>query len=83
VGLCQEEFASPAEETFFRRSQWSLPDSDDWQWRGERLLQLVVPPKENAHWRKSPVLDATLQRGVVVGRSTGLRVLAVAERLQS
>ncbi|KAH7308402.1 hypothetical protein B0I35DRAFT_360900 [Stachybotrys elegans] len=60
LGLCEEEFASFAKEQLLRRARRSLPDSDDRQWRGERMLQLVVPPKENAHWRKPPVLDTTL-----------------------
>ncbi|KAG9250611.1 uncharacterized protein F5Z01DRAFT_683752 [Emericellopsis atlantica] len=59
LGLCEEEFASFAKEQFLRRSPRYLPDSDDRQWRGERMLQLVNPPKENTHWRKPPVLDST------------------------
>ncbi|KEY74891.1 hypothetical protein S7711_11468 [Stachybotrys chartarum IBT 7711] len=57
LGLCEEEFASFANDQFLRRSPRYLPDSDDRQWRGERMLQLVSPPKENTHWRKPPVLD--------------------------
>ncbi|KFA81746.1 hypothetical protein S40288_11089 [Stachybotrys chartarum IBT 40288] len=63
LGLCEEEFASLAKEQFLRRSPRYLPDSDDRQWRGERMLQLVSPPKENTHWRKPPVLD-TAKPGV-------------------
>ena len=57
LGLCEEEFASLAKETFLRRSPRSLPDANDRQWRGERMLQLVTPPKESAHWRKPPILE--------------------------
>lgn len=58
MGLCEEEFASIAKEEFLRRSPRHLPNSDDRQWRCERMLQLVCPPKENAHWRKPPVLES-------------------------
>lgn len=58
LGLCEEEFASFANEHFLRRSPRFLPDLDDTQWRGDRMLQLANPPKENAHWRKPPVLDS-------------------------
>lgn len=57
LGLCEEEFASLAKEHFLRRSLRRVPDSNDRQWRGERMLELVNPPKENTHWRKPPVLD--------------------------
>ena len=60
MGLCEEEFASIAKEEFLRRSPRRLPNSDDRQWRCERMLQLVCPPKENAHWRKPPVLESII-----------------------
>ncbi|KAF3345644.1 Cell division control protein 45-like protein [Verticillium dahliae VDG2] len=44
LNLCEDEFASFAKEQLFQ----SLP-----------IPTLVAPPKENAHWRKPPILDMT------------------------
>jgi hypothetical protein len=57
LGLCEDEFATFAKETFLLRERRSLLVSEDRRWRAERMLQLVCPPKESAHWRIPPVLE--------------------------
>lgn len=57
LGLCEEEFATIAKEQLLLREWRSHTVSQDRQWRAERMLQLVCPPKETAHWRKPPVFD--------------------------
>ena len=56
LGLCEEEFATFAKTHFLRGELRSRNVSEDRQWRAERMLQLVCPPKENAHWRVPPVM---------------------------
>ncbi|EEU34837.1 uncharacterized protein NECHADRAFT_88424 [Fusarium vanettenii 77-13-4] len=58
--LCEEEFATLAKELFLHGERRSRSVSQDRQWRAERMLQLVCPPKESAHWRIPPLLDETL-----------------------
>lgn len=48
LGLCENEFATFAKDTFFRGERRSATISEDRQWRAERMLQLICPPKENA-----------------------------------
>ncbi|EJT69189.1 hypothetical protein GGTG_13298 [Gaeumannomyces tritici R3-111a-1] len=57
LGLCEEEFATFAKDTFFRGERRSAAISEDRRWRAERMLQLVCPPRENAHWRVPPLVD--------------------------
>jgi hypothetical protein len=59
LGLGEEEFATFAEERLLRPEWRSDSVSEDRRWRAERMLQLVCPPKENAHWRKPPILEST------------------------
>lgn len=58
--LCEEEFATLAKEQFLRGERRSQAVSQDRQWRTERMLQFVSPPKEAAPWRIPPLLDETL-----------------------
>lgn len=55
--LCEEEFATFAKQIFLRGELRSRTVSEDRQWRVDRTLQLVCPPKESAHWRIPPLLD--------------------------
>lgn len=57
LGLCEEEYASFAKETLFKRECRWVKVLEDRQWRAERMLQLVTTPNENQHWRVPPVLD--------------------------
>ena len=59
LGLCEEEFATFAKERLLRPKWRSDSVSEDRRWRAERMLQLVCPPRENAHWRKPPILEST------------------------
>ncbi|KAL6408566.1 hypothetical protein AUP68_08426 [Ilyonectria robusta] len=58
--LCEEEFVTLAKEQFLRGERRSRAVSQDRKWRAERMLQLVSPPKETAHWRIPPLLDEAL-----------------------
>lgn len=49
LGFCEEEFATFAKENFLRGELRSRSVSEDRQWRADRTLQLVCPPKESAH----------------------------------
>ncbi|KAH8902999.1 hypothetical protein BR93DRAFT_971943 [Coniochaeta sp. PMI_546] len=57
LGLCEEEFATFAKDTFLLREPRACAVSEDRRWRAERMLQLVCPPKESAHWRIPPLLE--------------------------
>ena len=63
-GLCEEEFATLAKETFLVRRWRCAEVSQDRQWRAERMLQLVCLPGENAHWRMPPILGSNAAAGV-------------------
>jgi hypothetical protein len=65
LGLCEEEFATFAKEKFLRGELRSQSVSEDRQWRADRMLQLVCPPKKSAHWLIPPLLN-----GVVSGETT-------------
>ncbi len=58
LSLCEEKFARVAKETFLQRAWRSVDTSEDRRWRAERMLQLVCPPQENAHWCIPPLLDS-------------------------
>lgn len=64
LGLCEEEFAAVAKQQLLLQKLRSSSVFQDRQWRGERLLQLSCPPRENAPWRKPPVLDHTVNTDV-------------------
>lgn len=49
LGLCEEEFATFAKDTFLLREPRAYTVSEDRRWRAERILQPVCPPKESAH----------------------------------
>lgn len=51
LSLCKQEFATFAKENFLLCESRSLPVSPDRQWRVQRMLELVCPPKQNVHWR--------------------------------
>lgn len=55
--LCETEFASLAMEFLLRREWRSSGTQEDRLWRADRMLELVSPPKESAHWRKPPMLN--------------------------
>lgn len=56
LGLCEEEFATFAKTHFLRGELRSRSISEDGRWRADRMLQLVCPPKESAHWRIPPLV---------------------------
>jgi hypothetical protein len=58
-GLSEEEFATFAKEKFLRCDPRSQSVSEN-QWRADRMLQLVCPPKETAHWRIPPMVDGSV-----------------------
>ncbi|KAI1371401.1 hypothetical protein F4677DRAFT_310087 [Hypoxylon crocopeplum] len=58
LNLCEEEFATFAKENFLRGDLRSRRVVEDRTWRSERMLQLVCPPKESAHWRIPPLFDS-------------------------
>ncbi|EFY84160.1 hypothetical protein MAC_08232 [Metarhizium acridum CQMa 102] len=55
--LCETEFASLAMDFLLRREWRSSGTQEDRLWRADRMLELVSPPKESAHWRKPPILN--------------------------
>ncbi|KAJ9148776.1 hypothetical protein NKR19_g5871 [Coniochaeta hoffmannii] len=57
LGLCEEEFGTFAKQTFLLREPRAHVVSEDYRWRAERMLRLVCPPKESAHWRIPPLLE--------------------------
>lgn len=59
--LCESEFASLAKEFLLRREWRSSGTKEDRLWRADRMLELVSPPKESAHWRKPPILHDNLR----------------------
>ncbi|TKA68073.1 hypothetical protein B0A55_10956 [Friedmanniomyces simplex] len=60
--LCEAEFATYATETFFLGELRSTAPSEDRLWRAERMLQLVCPPTDDAHWLKPPLLEFDVAR---------------------
>ncbi|KAK3376216.1 hypothetical protein B0T24DRAFT_699494 [Lasiosphaeria ovina] len=59
LGLCEEEFATFAKTHFLRGGELrSQSVSEDRRWRADRMLQLVCPPKESAHWHIPPVIGS-------------------------
>ena len=58
LGLCEEGFADMAKTVFFRRGHRSLAAPEDRLWRGERMLQLICPPKERTYCYKPPIVEA-------------------------
>jgi hypothetical protein len=78
LGLCEEEFATFAKRNSSQGELRSRTVSEDRQWRADRMLQLVCPPKESAHWRIPPLLDVTMAgRGIsgltaLIGCSSGI-----------
>lgn len=57
MGLCEAEFATFATEQFPHGGMRSRAVPEDRQWRADRMLQLVCPPKESTHWCVPPLLD--------------------------
>jgi len=86
LGLCEEEFATFAKETFFKGERRSVDVSEDRQWRAERMLQLVCPPDENTHWCIPPIFtdsDSVSEVDWTWDFAPGLQLLAFLEGVQS
>ncbi|KAK3114581.1 hypothetical protein LTR53_006955 [Teratosphaeriaceae sp. CCFEE 6253] len=60
--LCEAEFATYATETFFLGEPRNAAPPEDRTWRAERMLQLVCPPTDDAHWLRPPLLHKDVAR---------------------